>query len=70
MKAFQKLFDNGHMVYFKDLPEETKEMFIHKDVQHYMCWRLVNNPKSVSTPVRPVMDASTKTPQGRSLSVL
>ena len=70
MKAFQKLFDNGHMVYLKDLPEDTKEMFIHKDVQHYMCWRLVNNPKSVSTPVRPVMDASTKTPKGRCLNDL
>jgi len=58
------------MVLLKDLSEEVKESFIHKPVQHYLCWRVVYNPKSTSTPVRPVMDASTKTPGGRCLNDL
>ena len=35
-----------------------------------MCWRVVYKPKSTSTPVRPVMDASTNTPWGRCLNNL
>ena len=35
-----------------------------------MCWKVVYNPKSTSTPVRPVMDASTKAPGGRCLNDL
>ena len=54
----------------KDLPHEDQYMFINKPVQHQLCWRVVNNPKSLSTPVRPVMDASTKTPGGRCLNDL
>jgi len=67
---FQKLFDNGHMVLLKDLPKDVQEKFINKPVQHHLCWRVVYNPKSTSTPVRPVMDASTKTPGGRCLNDL
>ena len=52
----------------KSLHEVKKPMFIKKPVQHYMCWRVVYNPKSNSTPVRPVMDASTKTPGMRCLN--
>ena len=37
-------------------------MFEEKAVQHYIPWRVVYNPKSKSTPVRPVMDASSRTP--------
>ena len=62
LKAFRKLL--------KDMPQEIQKKFINKPVQHHMCWRVVYNPKSTSTPVRPVMDASTKTPGGRCLNDL
>ena len=61
-KAFKKLFDRGYMVLLKDLTAEQRKMFEHKLVQHYIPWRVVYNLKSKSTPVRPVMDASTRTP--------
>ena len=57
--AFEKLFERGYIV---RLPMKLREMFEEKVVQHYIPWRCVYNPKSRSTPVRPVMDASSKTP--------
>ena len=70
LKAFKNFFNNGHMVLLKDMPQEVQKKFISKPVQHHLCWRVVNNPKSTSTPVQPVMDASTKTPGGRCLNDL
>ena len=61
-KAFKKLFDRGYMVLLKDIPADKRKMFEEKAVQHYIPWRVVYNPKSKSTPVRPVMDASSRTP--------
>ena len=61
LKAFQKLFDNGHAVLLKDLPKETIEAIMSKTVQHFIPWRLVFKD-SVSTPARPVLDASSNTP--------
>ena len=69
-KSVQKLLDKGHAKLLKDLPKEVLQKFIEKPVQHYMCWRVVYNPKSVTTPVRPVMDASTNTPGKRCLNDL
>ena len=59
-KSFKKLFDRGHCAKIKDLPKDVQKKFMGKPVQHYLCWGLAYNPKSTSTPVRPVMDASTK----------
>jgi hypothetical protein len=70
LKTFKKLFDNGHMVLLKDIPQEPRKKFINKPVHHHLYWRVVYNTKSTSTPVRPVMDASTKTPGGRCLNDL
>ena len=50
------------MVLEKDIPAEKRQLFENKPVQHYIPWRCVYNPKSKSTPVRPVMDASSRTP--------
>ena len=69
-KSVHKLFDKNHAVLVKDLPEDVRKKFEDKPVQHYMCWRVVYNPKSVTTPVRPVMDASTNTPGKRCLNDL
>ena len=62
LKAFKKLFDRGHVIFLKDLDPSVREIFENKPVQHYIPWRVVYNPKSISTPVRPVMDASLRTP--------
>ena len=61
-KAFQKLFDRGYMILLKDIPADKRLQFEKKPVQLYILWRIVYNSKSKSTPVRPVMDASTRTP--------
>jgi hypothetical protein len=61
-KSVGKLFDRGHIKFVKNLPEDIQSKFINKPVQHWIPWRTVHNPKSKSTPVRVVMDASSKTP--------
>ena len=64
IKAFKKLFDNDYACLFSDLPASTRKKMTHKPVQHYIPWRVVFKA-SISTPCRPVMDASTKTRLGR-----
>ena len=61
LKAFKKLFDNGHAQLLRDLPKETVEKILSKEVQHHIPWRVVFK-ESVSTPARPVLDASSNTP--------
>ena len=60
LKAFNKLFDNGHAVLLSQLSEKQLETFIHKEVQHHIPWRVVFSP-SPTTPCRPVLDASSRT---------
>ena len=62
VKSFHKLLDNGYAVNFEDLPDEHKKLILSKEVQHYLPWRVVHKASSVQTPVRTVMDASSKTP--------
>ena len=62
LKAFKKLFDRGHVVLLKDLDPKQRDKFESKTSQHWIPWRIVHNQKSKSTPVRPVMDASSRTP--------
>jgi hypothetical protein len=60
LKAFAKLFDNGHAILLSEVSEEQLEQFIHKEVQHHIPWRVVFSP-SPTTPCRPVLDASSRT---------
>ena len=60
VKAFAKLLKNGQMVFWNDLNEDEKRIIEAKAVQHYIPWR-VSFKASISTPARPVMDASTNT---------
>ena len=60
LKAFSKLFDNGHAMLLTDLTQDQLDKFIHKEVQHHIPWRVVFSP-SPTTPCRPVMDASSRT---------
>ena len=61
LKAFKKLFDNGHAQLLRDLPKETVDKILSKEVNHHIPWRVVFKD-SVSTPARPVLDASSNTP--------
>ena len=59
LKAFAKLFDNGHAKFVSDLtPEECK--FLEKQIQYHIPWRVVFSG-SPTTPCRPVLDASSRT---------
>ena len=60
LMAFAKLFKNGHAKLLSDLPADQLDMFINKEVQHHLVWRVVFS-SSPTTPCRPVMDASTRT---------
>ena len=59
--AFEKLFKNGHAVYLADIEKERLDKFITKSVQHYLPWSLVWKADSLTTPCRPVFDASKNT---------
>ena len=61
LKAFKKLFDNKHAKLLRDLPVETVEKILSKKVNHFIPWRVVFKD-SISTPARPVLDASSNTP--------
>ena len=58
--AFNKLFDNGHASLLKDLTDDEKALFLNKEIQYFIPWRLAFSD-SVSTPARPVLDASSRT---------
>ena len=60
MKAFKKMFDPGFLLFVDELDDETKKQFINKEVQYFIPWR-IQFKESVSTPARPVFDASTRT---------
>ena len=59
--AFDKLFKNGHAMFLNDMQADRLDKFLQKPVQHYLPWRLVWKSDSVTTPLRPVFDASTNT---------
>ena len=60
LKAFEKMFTNGHIKFVKDLTEAELQSFSEKQVQHYIPWRIAFSG-SATTPARPVFDASTRT---------
>ena len=64
LKAFKKMFDPGFLVFIDDLDEDTKKKFLEKPTQYFIPWR-IQFKDSMSTPARPVFDASTRT-KGRS----
>ena len=61
IKSFYKLFDGGYAKRFDELTKEHQNLILSKPVQNYLPWRVVYKD-SISTPVRTVMDASSKTP--------
>ena len=74
--AVEKLFRTGQALYLSEVDSERLEKFIHKEVQHYLPWRVVFKADSLTTSCRQVFDASTNTRRrsdgsgGRSLNDL
>ena len=64
LAAFQKLFKTGDTRFMHQLSQEEKDQFAEKPVQYFIPWRVVyaNSP---TTPVRPVLDASSVTRRRR-----
>ena len=63
-KADQKLMDLGFNDYLDNLSNEERKMILNSPVMHFLPWRLAWNPNSLSTPCRPVNDASLPTESG------
>ena len=66
-KGFQKLIDKGHIVVYDDLSEEDKQL-VDSEPGYVIPWDVGFKMESLSTPARPVFDASSKTPGGASLN--
>ena len=49
IKAFDKLFQNGHAAFIEELTEEEKVLFIRKEIQYFIPWRVAFS-ESVTTP--------------------
>ena len=70
IKSEQKLHQLGFVDIFENLTMEQKSLILNSPVQHFIPWRAVWNPNSVSTPCRLVFDASMKTNSEYSLNDL
>ena len=67
IRSEQKLQDAGHVNWVTELSEEEKKL-LEKGLSIYIPWRFVENPNSLSTPIRLVFDASSTTSTGLSLN--
>ena len=65
--SHKKLFDRGFVCRVADLPPDVRQR-VEGEVGYTIPWRTVVKESSLSTPVRLVFDASSKTPGGDSLN--
>ena len=63
----KKLQSLGFVDYVRDLPVHIQQM-LQSQIKHYIPWRAVWKPGSISTPCRVVYDASSPTSTGYSLN--
>ena len=68
LKAFNKLLTRGYVSATKELSEEQQQMLKTSDIQNFIPWRVAWKASSITTPCRPVFDASMATPSGYSLN--
>ena len=66
LKSFKKLSDKGHIVPLTSLPPEEQKLA--QKSGYTIPWRLAYKEQSISSPVRPVFDASSRTKSGKSLN--
>ena len=64
ISAFKKLHDMNFIAFVEDLNINQQEKIRSSNVQYFLPWRVVSNKNSVTTPVRPVFDASHPTSTG------
>merc|ERR1712155_80439 len=69
-KSMQKLFDNGHLVYLKDLPIERQLEIRNAKSSYTITADVAFKETSISTPARWVFDAGSKCSTGYSLNDL
>ena len=67
IEAEEKLQKLGYVEYLDNLNTNDKNVILNSSSQNYIPWRLAWS-KSISSPVRPVFDASQRTPGGYSLN--
>ena len=65
--AWEKMINKGHLVYFKDLSQEHQQMLSKAQVSYWIPWN-IQFKESLSTPIRPVLNASCTTTTGFSLN--
>ena len=70
ISSFKKLTDRGHIVLLENLPLDIQQKIKNANVSYTIPWDVAFKEGSVSTPARPVFDASSKTPGGNSLNDL
>ena len=68
IKAEKKLHNLGFVSYLKDLPEDIQKSLRENPIQNFIPWRVVWKENSLTTPCRPVFDASQPTSSGFSLN--
>ena len=66
--SHEKLVSNGYSVKYDDLSDKDKNAMNELNGEYYLPWRFVHKEGSLSTPVRCVFDASSKTSTGKSLN--
>ena len=64
MKAFTKLFTNGHLLLWEDIGEEDKMILRRATISYYIPWDIAFKSSSLSSPARPTFNASKNTPNG------
>ena len=69
-EAFDKLIDRGHIVLLKDLDKELQDKILNAKTGYFIPYDVAFKEGSLSTPARPVFDASSRTPGGESLNNL
>lgn len=68
LDSHQKLVSRGYSTRLTDLPAAEREMLDNLPGDYYLPWRFVHKEGSLSTPVRCVFDASSRTKTGKSLN--
>jgi len=67
LNSEKKLHNLGFVDYVRNLPNDIQQK-LQMQIRHFIPWRAVWKPGSVSTPCRIVFDASSPTPTGYSLN--
>jgi hypothetical protein len=55
--AMKKLFDNRHIAYLKDLPQDQQDLILDQPIKYFIPWRVVFKASSISTPARTPISA-------------